>query len=132
MNLDNIVSGIDTNLICDFMKILPVQLQQCHIKHQHVSCYNLEKSLAVYDLRGTKYFIFMSVCHLNESKCILNGNNLPEHSKYIVFLNRDFAQYTFRKLCTKLIYALKLKKRNDVACIIFRIKETKKHRKLEA
>lgn len=84
------------------------------------------------NLRGTKYFIFMSVCHLNEPKYILNGKHLPKHRKCIVFLNIDFAQYTFRKLCTKLIYASKLEKRNEVACIIFRIKETTKHRKLEA
>lgn len=60
------------------------------------------------NLRGTKYSIFMSMRHLNEAKYIQKGKYLPKHSKCIVFLNTDFAQYTFKKPSTKFIYALKL------------------------
>lgn len=104
-----------------------LSVQQCPIKHH---CYNLGEPLAVYEQTQRKqiFHIHSWIFHINELKHILNWKHLPKHSKCIVFLNIDFAQYTFRKPCTKLIYALKLEKQSEVACIIFRIKETTKQK----
>lgn len=48
------------------------------------------------------------------------------------FLEYRLCSIYLQEILYQLIYALKLEKSNEVTCILFRIKETTKHSKLEA
>lgn len=97
-------------IICVLMKILSVQ--QCHIKHQHVCCCNLEEYLAVYEQSHIHVGVSSQWTQIHsEQETFTQAQQMYCFPEYGLYTFRNiFLQYTFRKLCTKLIYALKLEK----------------------